>query len=54
MAKKKVCVIKGDDASPEFVIPTVELLEGMKLGIEFSWPLTGEEAIQKHGKAPPE
>jgi len=53
MAKKKVCVIKGDDASPEFVIPTVELLEGMKLGIEFSWPLTGEEAIQKHGKAFP-
>ena len=46
MARKKVCVIKGDDASPEFVIPTVELLEGMKLGIEFFWPLTGEEAIQ--------
>jgi len=54
MAKKKVCVIKGDDASPEFVIPTVELLKGMKLGIEFSWPSTGEEAIQKHGKAFPE
>ncbi len=54
MAKKKVCVIKGDDASPEFVIPTVEILEGMGLGIEFLWPLTGEEAIQKYGKAFPE
>jgi len=55
MAKKKVCVIKGDDASPEFVIPTVEILEGMGLGIEFLWPLTGEEAIQKYGNPfPPE
>jgi 3-isopropylmalate dehydrogenase len=54
MARKKVCVIKGDDASPEFVIPTVELLEGMKLGIEFLWALTGEEAIQKRGKAFPD
>ena len=49
MAKKKVCVIKGDDASPEFVIPTVEILEGMGLGIEFLWPLTGEEGIKKYG-----
>ncbi|MDI6755763.1 MAG: isocitrate/isopropylmalate family dehydrogenase [Thermodesulfobacteriota bacterium] len=54
MAKKKVCVIKGDDASPEFVIPTVELLEGMNLEIEFFWALTGEEALQKQGKAFPE
>lgn len=55
MAKKKVCVIKGDDASPEFVIPTVELLQGMGLGIEFLWPLTGDEAVQKYGTPfPPE
>ena len=55
MAKKKVCVIKGDDSSPEFVIPTVEILEGMGLGIEFSWPATSEEAIKKFGNPfPPE
>ncbi len=53
MAKKKVCVIKGDDASPEFVIPTVEILEGMGMGIEFLWPLTGEEGIKKYGNAFP-
>jgi isocitrate/isopropylmalate dehydrogenase len=46
---KKVCVIKGDDTSPEFVLPTVELLEKMGPDIEFTWPLTGEEAIQKYG-----
>jgi 3-isopropylmalate dehydrogenase len=55
MGKKKVCVVKGDDASPEFVLPTVEILEGMKLGIEFLWPATGEEGVQKYGSPfPPE
>ena len=49
MAQMKVCVVKGDDASPEFVLPTVEILEGMKLGIEFLWPATGEEGVQKYG-----
>jgi len=53
MAAKKVCVIKGDDASPEVVIPTVEILEGMKLDIEFLWLTTGEEAIQKYGEGFP-
>jgi isocitrate/isopropylmalate dehydrogenase len=47
---KKVCVIKGDDTSPEFVLPTVDILEGMGLDIGFTWPLTGEEAVQKYGK----
>jgi len=47
---KTVCVIKGDDTSPEFVLPTVDILEGMGLDIEFTWPLTGEEAIRKYGE----
>lgn len=46
---KKVCVIKGDDASPEVVVPTVQILESMGLDIEFLWPLTGDEAIAKYG-----
>jgi isocitrate/isopropylmalate dehydrogenase len=46
---KKVCVIKGDDASPEVVVPTVQVLEGMGLDIEFTWPLTGDEAVAEFG-----
>ena len=49
MPAKKVCVIQGDDASPEVVIPTVEILEGMRLGIDFLWLTTGDEAIRKFG-----
>lgn len=46
---KKVCVVKGDDASPEVVLPTVQILEGMNLDIEFLWSLTGDEALAKCG-----
>ena len=41
---KKVCVVKGDDASPEVVLPTVQILERMNLDIQFLWSLTGDEA----------
>jgi len=51
---KKVCVVKGDDASPEVVLPTVQILEGMNLDIEFLWPLTGDEAIAKCGETFPQ
>jgi len=52
---KKVCVIKGDDASPEVVMPTVEILQGLGLKIEFLWPLTGKEAVERYGNGfPPE
>ena len=53
MAAKTVCVIKGDDAAPEVVIPTVQLLERMKLGLEFVWLTTGEEAIRQCGEGFP-
>jgi len=46
---KKVCVVKGDDASPEVVLPTVQILEGMNLDIQFLWSLTGDEALAKCG-----
>lgn len=49
MPAKKVCVIPGDDASPEVVHPTVRLLEGMGLDIQFLWLTTGEEAIRQYG-----
>ena len=48
-AVKKVCVVPGDDASPEVAIPTVRLLEEMNLPLEFLWPETGDEAFAKYG-----
>ncbi len=47
---KKVCVVAGDHAAPEAMWPTVGILEGMGLGIEFSKPLTGIEAVKKYGE----
>ena len=51
---KKVCIIPGDDAAPEAVLPTVEILRSMELPIEFLLPPTGEEGIRKHGDGFPE
>lgn len=41
MPGKRVAVIEGDDASPEAVKPTVELIDNMKLGIEWVYPPVG-------------
>ncbi len=46
---KHICVIEGDDAAPEAVRPTVELLEAMELDIELLRPLTGKEAFEAEG-----
>jgi isocitrate/isopropylmalate dehydrogenase len=51
---KKVCVVKGDDASPEVVVPTVQILEEMKLGIEFLWAETGDGALARYGDSFPQ
>ncbi len=51
---KRVCVVKGEDAAPEVVAPTVQLLEEMKLDIEFVWAETGDEAVAKYGASFPE
>jgi isocitrate/isopropylmalate dehydrogenase len=51
---KKVCVVKGEDASPEVVLPTVQVLEEMDLGIEFLGTVTGDEAIAKYGEVFPQ
>lgn len=47
---KKVCVVAGDHAAPEAMWPTVGILEGMGLDIEFSKPLSGIEAVKKYGE----
>jgi len=51
---KRVCVVKGDDASPEVVVPTVQILEGMNLDIEFIRVETGDEALARYGSSFPE
>jgi isocitrate/isopropylmalate dehydrogenase len=47
MANKKVTVVAGEDAAPEAIEPSVELLEKMGLGIDWIWPLVGNEAKAK-------
>lgn len=54
MTNKRVAVIEGEDASPEAVVPTVELIERMNLGIEWIYPPVGEKGEALHGNIFPE
>jgi len=54
MAKKRVAVIEGEDASPEAVRPTVELIDRMSLDIEWVYPPVGERGEASHGSIFPE
>jgi len=51
---RRVCVVEGDDAAPEVVVPTVHILQKMNLDIEFIWTETGDEAVAKYGTGFPE
>ena len=53
-AGKTIAVIEGDDAAPEVVQPTVELLDRMNLPITWTYPLVGEAAKAETGKAFPD
>ncbi|HTK10546.1 MAG TPA: isocitrate/isopropylmalate family dehydrogenase [Ktedonobacteraceae bacterium] len=44
-----VCVIAGDDAAPEVVLPTVALLHKMIPSIRFREALSGQAAQEKYG-----
>ena len=50
MEQKTVVVFNGDDASPEVMIPVVEILEGMGLPISYEYPLIGQDAIDSVGE----
>ena len=50
MEHKKVVVFNGDDASPEVMIPAVEILEEMGLPLSFEYPLIGQDAIDSLGE----
>lgn len=49
MANKQVAVFLGDDASPEVMRPTVDLLRAMDLDIDFVEPVVGQTAKQATG-----
>ncbi len=50
---KHVAVIEGDDASPEAVRPTIELIDSLSLGIDWVYPSVGETAEAEHGSTFP-
>lgn len=54
MNSKKVVVIEGEDASPEAVAPTVELINRMNLGIEWVFAPVGEKGEALYGNGFPE
>ncbi len=51
---KTIAVIEGDDAAPEVIQPTVELIDRMDLGITWTYPLVGEAAKAETGKSFPD
>jgi isocitrate/isopropylmalate dehydrogenase len=51
---KRVVVIEGEDAAPEAIRPSVALLDGLGLGIEWLHPPVGQHGIDEAGAAFPE
>ncbi len=54
MPESRVAVIEGDDASPEAVKPTVEMIDNMNLGIEWVYPPVGAQGEALHNSIFPE
>lgn len=54
MTSKRVVVIEGDDAAPEAMRPSVELIGSMGLPIDFEYPLVGEVARERSGSPFPD
>jgi isocitrate/isopropylmalate dehydrogenase len=48
---KHVCVIPGDDASPEAVVPALGVVKGLELDIDWLVLPAGEEGLAQHGDA---
>ena len=46
---KRVCVIPGDDAAPEAVLPSLQLLKSMELDLDYLELPTGAEGRALHG-----
>ena len=54
MIRKRVVVIEGEDAAPEAMVPSVALLEGLGLPIEWLRPPLGQRGIEATGSPFPE
>jgi isocitrate/isopropylmalate dehydrogenase len=54
MTRKRVVVIEGDDAAPEAVRPTLEILDHLNLNIDWLTPPIGDQAKQLYGTTFPE
>jgi isocitrate/isopropylmalate dehydrogenase len=55
MTRKRVVIIEGEDAAPEAMRPTVELVERLGAPIEWLRPPVGEEGMRRCGSPfPPE
>ncbi len=52
--RKNVVVIPGDDAAPEAMHPTIELLQALELDINFEFPPYGDDAVSSHGTGFPD
>ena len=48
-----VCVVPGDDAAPEVVLPTVEILHALAPEIHFIHAVSGREGVEQYGSAFP-
>ena len=54
MKSRQIAVFRGDDASPEVMDPTLEILRDLNLDLEFVFPLVGAEAIKQTGELFPD
>ena len=54
LSNKQVCAFLGDDASPEVMQPTIDIIEDMQLGIDFHYPTVGPAAEKTTGRLFPE
>lgn len=54
MDRKRVVVIEGDDAAPEAMRPTLELLDQLNLAIDWLTPPVGAKGIELYGSPFPD
>lgn len=47
--RKRIVVIEGEDAAPEAMRPTVELIDQLDLAIDWVRPPVGDEGLAQHG-----
>lgn len=54
MDTKHVAVIEGEDASPEAIQPTIELIDKLNLGIEWTYPPVGDLGLASYDSVFPD